>query len=178
MALIRQRQVVPDNWQLLKPAADGSIAIPSDGDVIVPLAVWRAQRDALSSRAGRVGVWLNGNDDPALIAADLEHFQVVAINFPQFTDGRGYSSGRLLRERYGWRGELRAIGDILRDQLFYLARCGFDAFVLREGEDAHAALASFNDFSEGYQSSVERPQPLFRRRASNAAQVAVGSVKP
>jgi uncharacterized protein (DUF934 family) len=89
---------------------------------------------------------------------------LIAVNFPQFTDGRGYSIARLLRERYSWRGELRAIGDVLRDQLFYLARCGFDAFMLREGQDAQAALAAFNDFSEGYQASVERPQPLFRRR--------------
>ena len=163
-AIIRQRQVVADSWQLLKPAADGAVALPDDGDVIVPLAVWRSQRDALLGRAGGLGVWLDANDDPALIAGDLGHFAVIAVNFPQFTDGRGYSIGRLLRERYGWRGELRAVGDVLRDQLFYLTRCGFDAFVLRDGEDANAALAAFDDFSEGYQASVERPQPLFRRR--------------
>ena len=81
-------------------------------------------------------------------------------------DGRGYSIARLLRERYGWRGELRAIGDVLRDQLFYLTRCGFDAFELRAGQDAQAALTALADFSEAYQSSVERPQPLFRRRVA------------
>jgi len=169
-AIIRQRQVVADSWQLLKPAADGAVALPDDGDVIVPLAVWRSQRDALLDRAGGLGVWLDANDDPALIAGDLGHFAVIAVNFPQFTDGRGYSIGRLLRERYGWRGELRAVGDVLRDQLFYLTRCGFDAFVLRDGEDANAALAAFGDFSEGYQASVERPQPLFRRRGVAASE--------
>ena len=162
--IIRQRLVVADNWQLLKPAADGALALP-EGDVIVPLDVWRAQRDTLRTRVGRVGVWLDSHDDPALIAGDLRHFELIAVNFPQFTDGRGYSTARLLRERYGWRGELRAIGDVLHDQLFYLARCGFDAFALREGQDAHAALAAFGDFSDAYQSSVERPQPLFRRRS-------------
>jgi uncharacterized protein (DUF934 family) len=86
------------------------------------------------------------------------------VNFPKFTDGRGYSTGRLLRERYGYRGELRAIGDIFRDQLLYLSRCGFDAFVLRPGEDPQAALAAFGDFSEAYQAAVDRPLPLFRRR--------------
>jgi uncharacterized protein (DUF934 family) len=109
-------------------------------------------------------VWLSVTDDPAAVAQDLAHFQLIAVRFPSFTDGRGYSTGRLLRQRYGWQGELRAIGHIQRDQLFYLARCGFDAFDLREGEDTEAALAAFGDFSEAYQTSVERPVPLFRRR--------------
>ncbi len=163
--VIRHRQVVADNWQLLKTAADGGLAVPPAGDVIVPLALWLAQRDALLARGGRLGVWLDGHADPVSIAGDLRHFEIIAVNFPQFTDGRGYSIARLLRERYGWRGELRAIGDVLRDQLFYLSRCGFDAFDLRAGQDPHAALAAFGDLSEGYQASVERPRPLFRRRA-------------
>jgi uncharacterized protein (DUF934 family) len=165
-AIIRQRQVVADSWQLLKSAQDGSVTVPAEGDVIVPLGVWRAQRDTLLKRAGKLGVWLDSNEDPAPLADDLRHFEVIAVNFPQFVDGRGYSIARLLRERHGWRGELRAIGDVLRDQLFYLARCGFDAFELRAGQDAQAALAAFGDFSEAYQSSVERPQPLFRRRGA------------
>jgi uncharacterized protein (DUF934 family) len=86
------------------------------------------------------------------------------VRFTSFTDGRGYSIARLLRERYRWRGELRAIGDIQRDQLYYLHRCGFDAFDLRDGEDVETALAAFNDFSEAYQTAVDRPVPLFRRR--------------
>jgi len=167
--IIRQSQVVADNWLLLKAAPEASIAIPPDGDVIVPLAVWRAQRDALTARAGKLGVWLDSHEDPALIASDLSHFALVAVNFPQFADGRGYSIAHLLRERYGWRGELRAIGDVLRDQLFYLAQCGFDAFELRAGQDAQAALSAFGDFSEAYQTSVARPQPLFRRRATAAS---------
>jgi uncharacterized protein (DUF934 family) len=89
------------------------------------------------------------------------------VHFPTFTDGRGYSTARLLRERYGYRGELRAVGDVLRDQLFYLSRVGFDAFALRQDQDAEGALASLADFSESYQASVERPQPLFRRRIAN-----------
>lgn len=166
--IIRQRRVEPDSWLLLKPAADASIAIPPAGDVIVPLAAWREQRAALLARTGRLGVWLESTDDPARIAGDLQHFALIAVNFPQFTDGRGYSIARLLRERYRWQGELRAVGDVLRDQLFYLSRCGFDAFALRAGEDAQSALAAFDDFSEGYQTSVERPQPLFRRRSQAA----------
>jgi uncharacterized protein (DUF934 family) len=103
-------------------------------------------------------------DDPAALAGRLAAAARVEVNFPSFTDGRGYSLARLLRERHGYQGELRAVGDVQRDQLFYLQRCGFDAFLLREGEDAGEALGAFHDFSEAYQASVERPEPLFRRR--------------
>jgi uncharacterized protein (DUF934 family) len=167
MALIKDRKLAADNWQLLEAAADGAApAIPESGDVLVPLALWKASRDALLSRSGRVGVRLTAPDEPADIASDLEHFSLIAIRFANFADGRGYSIARLLRERYGWRGELRAVGDVQRDQLYYLARCGFDAFSLREGEDPQTALTAFNDFSEAYQTSVDRPHPLFRRRES------------
>ena len=103
-------------------------------------------------------------DDPGSIA--LEGVTRIEVSFPKFGDGRGYSIARLLRERYGYRGELRAVGHITRDLLFFLESCGFDAFELREGEDPHAALAAFDDFSESYQASVARPQPLFRRRSA------------
>jgi uncharacterized protein (DUF934 family) len=103
-------------------------------------------------------------DDPAKFADRLGAVARIEVHFPSFTDGRGYSIARLLRERHGYDGELRAVGDVQRDQLFYLARCGFDAFLLRKDEDAEDARAAFDDFSEAYQASVERPQPLFRRR--------------
>jgi uncharacterized protein (DUF934 family) len=165
MAFIRDRMHVPDLWQLLKPDAEGVMPpLPAAGDVIVPISVWREARAQLLERPGRLGVWVADDQDPAEVAGDLEHFEVVAVNFPKFTNGRGYSIGRLLRERHGWRGELRAIGDVQRDQIFYLTRCGFDALQLREGEDPNVALEAFNDFSEGYQASVDRPVPLFRRR--------------
>ena len=178
MALIKGRKTVNDRWQLLELATAGEMpavpfeagaaealpVVPPTGDVIVPLAAWRAQRGELLARSGGLGVWLSGADDLAEIAQDLGHFGVIAVRFPSFTDGRGYSTGRLLRQRYGWRGELRAIGDVQRDQLFYLARCGFDAFDLRPAENVDVALEAFTDFSEAYQASVERPLPLFRRR--------------
>ena len=109
---------------------------------------------------------LEPGDDPGALAGSLKRLTVVAVNFPKFGDGRAHSIARLLRERYGYRGELRAVGDVQRDQLFYLSRVGFDAFLLREGEDARAALAALTEFSETYQASVERPQPLFRRRSA------------
>ncbi len=103
-------------------------------------------------------------DDPGSVAARLGGVARVEVNFPKFGDGRGYSIARLLRERHGYKGELRAVGHITRDHLFFMESCGFDAFELREGEDPQEALAAFEDFSESYQATVTRPQPLFRRR--------------
>jgi len=162
--IIKHRAVIEDSWRLLEQGPTG--ALPFSGDVIVPLDLWTSERDALSFRLGRVGVWLETDADPAAIAPDLARFDVIAVRFASFSDGRGYSLARLLRERYSYRGELRAIGDVLRDQLFYLSRCGFDAFALRADQDLPQALSAFDDFSEAYQVSVERPEPLFRRRLS------------
>lgn len=166
--LIKNENFAADSWQRLEAAADGSLPpVPATGDVLVPLALWQAAAGELLGRAaGRVGVWLAPDEDPAQVADSLEALSLVAVHFPQFADGRGYSTARLLRERYGWKGELRAIGDVQRDQLFYLSRCGFDAFALNDGIDAAAALSAFKDFSDGYQASVERPLPLFRRRSA------------
>lgn len=164
--IIRHRAVIQDNWQLLEQGAIGTL--PFSGDVIVPLGLWVDEREALSFRLGRIGVWLEADADPAAIAPDLAHFGLIAIRLSSFTDGRAYSLARLLRERHGYRGELRAIGDVQRDQLHYLSRCGFDAFALRADQDPTQALSAFGDFSEAYQASVERPAPLFRRRAGSS----------
>jgi len=164
MALIKNRRVVVDTWRLLSPED----AVPLEGNVIVALAVWREQRAALNDRDGLTGVWLTPADEPSEIG-DLP--PLIAVHFPAFTDGRGYSTARLLRQRYGFTGELRAFGDVLRDQLFELARCGFDSFVLRDDQDAAEALRAFNDFSETYQAAADRGA-LFDRRfqpARNAA---------
>jgi uncharacterized protein (DUF934 family) len=161
--LIKDRALREDAWSLVREL---EAALPT-GPAIVPLATWKAQRDALLAR-GEVGVWLAPADDPADLAADVAQLALVAVDFPQFTDGRGYSTARLLRQRYGFKGELRAIGDIQRDQLAYLAQCGFDAFAIRDGKDARDALAGLADFSDGYQLTEAR-LPWFRRRAHAAA---------
>jgi uncharacterized protein (DUF934 family) len=171
-AIIKNRQWTQDTWKLLEQTADGAPPrVPSEGNVIVPLALWERERDTLFAREHKVGVWLQGGDDLERIVADLARLPLVAVNFPKAVDGRGYSTARLLRERYGYRGELRAIGDVQRDQLLALSRCGFDAFALKEGTDPQAALSAFSDFSEAYQSSVDTPQPLFRRRGGGGLTV-------
>ena len=169
--IIRNGRVERDDWRFLDLPGAHRASLSSDEDpqlaaerVVVPLAAWKARREELLRNLGSVGVWLGPADDPAEIAADLDRLPLVAIHFPKFVDGRGYSSAALLRTRYGYRGELRAVGDVGRDQLFHLKRCGFDAFWLAPHRDPHAALASFGDFSMRYQGSVDDPQPLFRKR--------------
>lgn len=107
---------------------------------------------------------LEPTDDPASVADRLGRVARVEVNFPKFGDGRGYSIAKLLRERYGYKGELRAVGEVVRDHLYYMENVGFDAFLLREGEDPIEALTGFDDFSEAYQATATRPVPLFRRR--------------
>jgi uncharacterized protein (DUF934 family) len=109
-------------------------------------------------------VWLQPADDPEALAGDVARLPLIAVDFPKFGDGRGYSTARLLREKYRYTGELRAIGEILRDQLYYLWQCGFDTFALRPGRNVAEALAAFDDFSDSYQATVVQPVPLFRRR--------------
>jgi uncharacterized protein (DUF934 family) len=146
-----------------------SLAIP-EGRVIVPLAVWLARRAELAPRlaAGELGVWLASFElieDLVASLEDINALPVIALDFPKFIDGRGFSSAALLRTRYAYRNELRAIGDVLRDQLYFMQRCGFDAWTLRADRSAADALASFKDFSEPYQGAVDDPQPLWRRHA-------------
>ncbi|WP_319238992.1 DUF934 domain-containing protein [uncultured Propionivibrio sp.] len=167
--IIKDARIVDDAWQTLKLAegdAAETVVLPTT-PTLVPLAVWRTRRDDLLARKIPFGLWLDSHEGPEEIADDLKHFALIAVNFPKFADGRGYSTARLLRERYGYAGELRAIGDVLRDQLFLLRRCGFDAFALRADKDIRDALAGFEVFSERYQAAVDEPLPLFRRRAAS-----------
>ena len=165
--LIKQGNIVDDAWQLLKLSEEQTpeaIALP-DAPTLLPLAVWLAHKDEILARKQPVGIWLESNEGPESIANDLKHFTIIGVNFPKFADGRGYSTARLLRERFAYSGEIRALGDVLRDQLFLLKRCGFDAFAVRQDKDIEAALAGLTAFSESYQTAVDQPQPLFRRRA-------------
>ncbi len=164
MKIIKNQTVVDDDWQVLRlhegDAAD-SIKVP-EGKVIVPIPVWNCQHETLRARAG-LGLWLAGFERIEDIPDDVHRFPVIAVDFHKFTDGRGYTMAYRLRRQLGFKGELRAMGDILRDQLFYLKRVGFDAFAVREGKDIRAALSGFADFSLSYQASADTDAPLFRR---------------
>ena len=159
-SIIKNGEAIQDEWQLV---SDAEQELPH-GDIIVPLTLWQSDKESLLSRSGKLGVWLDSEQGPEEISEDLEHLAIVAINFPAFADGRGYSYARLLRERYAYERDVRAIGDVMQDQLFYMQRCGFSSFALKEGRDVAAALASFNPIKQTYQAAVDQPEPLFRRK--------------
>jgi len=157
-SVIKHRRIVEDRWQHLADEAE----LPA-GPVIVSLARWQRERAILLKRGQPVGVRLPNTANVADLAVDLPLLEVVALEFPKFADGRAHSQARLLRERYGYQGELRAVGDVLRDQLFFMARNGFDAFELRADRSLEDALKAFDEFSESYQPAADQPQPLYRR---------------
>lgn len=161
--IIKDNEVIDETWHLLPKDVELQSLSNSD-DVIVPMHLWLEHAHALKARDGGLGIWLDADEIVEEIADDLEHFQVIALNFPVFTDGRHFSSARLLRERYGYKGEIRAIGDVLRDQLFLMRRCGFNAYAVRPDRDPYDALEGLKDFSVTYQSAADDALPLFRRR--------------
>lgn len=166
--LIKHNAVSGDSWQTLvlnEGETAESVALPA-GDVIFPLAVWQARKTEIVSCHKRIGLLLQPDDRVEDVASDLEYFIVIAVNFPKFVDGRGYSTASLLRQRYHYQGELRAVGDVLHDQLFFMKRVGFDSFALKDGKNADYALtAAFTVFGDAYQGATTQPQPAFRRRA-------------
>lgn len=171
--IIKDRAIVQDDWSVLRlneGETPETVSVPA-GKVIVPLAVWQVQRPALLQRlqaSQEIAVWLAPDQPAELIADDAALFPLIAIDFPKFNDGRGYSAAYLLRSRYRYSGELRAIGDVLRDQLFYMQRVGFNAFATRADRNIQDALKGLTDFSEVYQASVDQPLPLFRRTERQA----------
>jgi uncharacterized protein (DUF934 family) len=157
MPLIKDQQIIANDWQ----HADDTSELPA-GKVTVPLSRWLAERDALSAR-GDIGLRLIATDTLDAIKDDLSHFEIIAIEFTKFNDGRGFSLARLLRERYGFQGEIRAIGRFLRDQLYYLQRCGFNAFELAEDTDIEDALKAFTAFSV-----IAQPDVLHQKESVQA----------
>ncbi len=163
--IIKDKAVVNDDWTvlpLIEGGAPEAVAVPA-GKTIVPLAVWLAQRATLQQRAD-IGVWIASHERPEVLKDDVAKLPVIAVDFPKFSDGRGYSIAYNLRARLGYAGELRAIGDVLRDQMFYMQRVGFNAFATREDRNIHDALKSLFDFSDAYQASLDQKMPLFKRQ--------------
>jgi uncharacterized protein (DUF934 family) len=165
--LIKDQKIVDDTWQrIIEITADANL--PKDdvpgGNIIVPFAYWLENKESLVNKDGMLGVCIDGDVDIQDVVKDIEHFDLIALDFPAFADGRSYSHARLLRDRYNFEGELRAVGDILRDQLFFMQRCGINSFQLREDKDIQDALNAFNELSVKYQTAADGAEPVYKYR--------------
>ena len=164
MRVIKNNQIIDDEWQR-QPEMDLAQELP-DGKVIMPYSYWQANRDKLISANRKYAVSINGDVETEEVAKDIQYFELIALEFPVFTDGRSYSHARLLRDRYGYTGELRAVGDVLRDQLFFMQRCGIDSYQVREDKNIEDALKAFTEFSVKYQTAADRVEPIYKVRHS------------
>ena len=152
-------------WQLLPRGTALEAALAHEGShLLVNAELWVSHKTELLQSGKLLAVWLDSDQSAVPIADTLPQLPLIALNFPGFMDGRSYSTAVVLRKHHGYTGELRAIGDVLRDQLFYMKRCGFTSFDLKDSVKLEDAQRAFHDFSTSYASTVEEPQPLFRRR--------------
>lgn len=148
--IIKDAKVVDDDWIIVTSDEVPGFALPAgEAKLIVPLALYSTLQKAAGPNGlhQRLGLLLGPDDAPEDVLPFLAQLPVIAVHFPSFTDGRGYSVGKLVRVRYGFTGELRAVGDVLRDQLYFLKQCGFNAFELRSGKEIEEALGAFDDYA-------------------------------
>lgn len=163
--LISKDTALENHWTILQLATGTEILQAVQGKkLIVPLKFWKLYSEELNDYNGEVAIWLNSDETVERIGERMHEVSLIALNFPVFSDGRSYSNARELRQRFAYKGELRAIGDVLRDQLYYMSQCGFDSFDLRHDQNIEQCLLAFADFKTSYQSTVAEPTPLFRRR--------------
>ncbi len=174
MPLIKNDEITEDPWI----AVDDEDSLHEGAPAIVSLARWRAERETLAGRNAPLGIRLRADQPPAEIAEDIDRFQVIALEFPSFGDGRAYSYARLLRERHGYRGELRAVGQVLRDQALFMRRCGFDAFEVAEGTGAAGWREALGEITVFYQPTEDgRPAaPGLRSNGNGTAPTSAGPV--
>lgn len=159
--LIKQNQLVEnDPWQLYQ--AEDTQGLP--GHALLPISFWAETGGELAESSLPFGAFVAENEGIDALIPHLENIDIIAIAFPKFADGRGFTYARQLRIQHGFKGEVRAYGDIMPDQFAYLERCGFDAFAMRTEQQASTALKIKGLISETYQSDILEPQPLYRRR--------------
>lgn len=160
MTLLRNGAVEPDGYT----DVSGEDAIPAAGDIIVSLQQWQEHREQLVTWPYSLGIVLRSHEKPDQIADDLAHFDVIALDFPRFQDGRAYSHARLLRERLGFEGELRAVGNVLLEQLHFMHRVGFNAFVIDSDDAAREWEIATSDMSVWYQPTADGRTPVMQLR--------------
>lgn len=160
MLLIKDRRIVGDAWRHI---ADDE-PLPDAEPATVSLKRWASEHDALYRRVGRLGLRLPNDTPPMALAQDIERFDLVTLSFPSFIDGRAFSQARLLRSRLGYRGELRATGQVLRDQLLFMRRCGIDSFEVGERAIAENWLAALDELDLFYQPAEDGHPWITRQR--------------
>ncbi|UTD54830.1 DUF934 domain-containing protein [Halomonas sp. MS1] len=161
--LIADGELAAENAWCVSYDAD---TLPEQRPAFVPLALWQTNQDD----AELAPLLSSDTELTTELGQQLSRTSAIAIDFPAFTDGRGYTLARLLRERYGYTGEVRAVGDVLVDQLDYMRRCGFTAMALRDDQHPDDAIRALNMFSVRYQTDVEQRQALFERRLADSKQ--------
>ena len=167
MQIIKDQTIVEDHWQWLAINQSENIDFSAmTGDIIIPFTVWKENQQYCLEYSGRLGVCINSDHDihEQALVEPLIKLDLIALNFAVFTDGRSYSQARLLRDRYGFTGELRAVGDVLRDQLLFMQRCGINAFQLRDDKDLSDALAAFSELTVKYQTAADSAVPVYKNR--------------
>ena len=163
--LINKNAVIDNPWTVMKASTGPDILQAVAGkNFIVPLQFWKLYKEELDEYDGNIAIWLDSDENPEQITGGVDSLALIALNFPVFSDGRSYTNARELRQKHAFNGEVRAIGDVLRDQLYYMSQCGFDTFEIRHDQETELCLAAFKDFETGYQSTLTQPTPLFRRR--------------
>ncbi len=170
MALLKDGKLVDDIYM---DVSQDSI-VPVIGPIIISLAQWQAHRAALADRNDPLGIRLSSDEKAETIAADLQHFQLVALEFPIFRDGRAYSTARLLRERYGYAGELRAVGDVLLEQLHFMNRVGFDSFDVRSSDAVRDWEIAAADMSVWYQPTHDGRHAVLELRHKSRKKAVAG----
>jgi uncharacterized protein (DUF934 family) len=162
MRVIKDNAIHEDNWVLISELSQED-ELPV-GNIIIPFDYWKENQAICKQRDDNTAVCINGDNNTAELADYLDQFQLIALEFPAYKDGRCYSHARLLRDRYEYAGDIRAVGDVLRDQLFYMKRCGISSFAIREDKDFEDALKALKDFSVTYQGASDENLPLYKTR--------------
>ena len=160
MPLIKNGTFAEDEWVQVADDAD----MPADGPALISLARWSEEKETLTGRNAPLAVMLDAGDAPEAIADDLDRFAMIAVNFPAYKDGRGFSYASLLRQRYGYEGEIRATGEVLRDQWSLMARCGFDAYDVADGVTLESFNEALGEFTHVYQPASDGRKTVIQLR--------------
>lgn len=172
MAILKHGALQPNEWQELSDDAP----LPEGGNVVVSLERWQRDEAVLRASNRPIGIRLQNNQSPLALADDLDRMSLVVIEFPKFSDGRAFSQARLLRDRLGFKGEIRAVGSILRDQYLFMIRCGIDAVELPDGKPIDGYLEALGEFSVWYQPAADdRVTAMSLRHGKKKAAAAAGA---